>query len=353
MVSVKQNLMSFCTMLPIVTSFLPLVTCFQTVPRAFPTTSFPLSMAKTPSLSNPFKALKKTGTNPSLPNPFKALPWNARKENERDVRQKRVESAKLHRDLGITDDASYQEITTITDSLIAKADYEGDIKLKVKTEIAKDNLLIMRLNERIKSLDLQNDFANEQSEKEKKFDNDDGVPSDELKLLLEKQSDDEEQENEVNGEDKSKSKKRRIRVPTFLADLYLPPDAEHRKKVFNRFGLIMGISAIFPKAADMLGNVNFLVAASLVSNRGTTLQASMNMFTGRGSPPGTGKGLGLSAMMWLFLKVTVLTSSIPDNFGGKYANLLELLLVNTGLAIFSLYIRTNKKKTEVTVGEED
>ena len=125
-------------------------------------------MAKTPSLSNPFKALKKTGTTPSLPNPFKALPWNARKENERDVRQKRVESAKLHRDLGITDDATYQEITTITDSLIAKADYEGDIKLKVKTEIAKDNLLIMRLNERIKSLDLQNDFANEQSEKEKK-----------------------------------------------------------------------------------------------------------------------------------------------------------------------------------------
>ena len=29
MVSVKQNLMSFCTMLPIVTSLLPLVTCFR------------------------------------------------------------------------------------------------------------------------------------------------------------------------------------------------------------------------------------------------------------------------------------------------------------------------------------
>jgi hypothetical protein len=86
----------------------------------------------------------------AIPNPFKKLPWNVRKEKEREMRRLKQERARLHRELGIAEDATYEEIVIATDSLILKAG--GDIKKKVMVEVAKDKILQIRLNQRLAGL---------------------------------------------------------------------------------------------------------------------------------------------------------------------------------------------------------
>lgn len=86
----------------------------------------------------------------SIPNPFKKLPWNVQKEQQRQARRLKVERATLHRELGIAEDATYEEIVAATDNLIARAG--GDLKRKIQIEIAKDKILQIRLNERLVGL---------------------------------------------------------------------------------------------------------------------------------------------------------------------------------------------------------
>ena len=86
----------------------------------------------------------------SLPNPFKKLPWNQRKEQERQARRMKLERAQLHRELGIAEDATYEEIVAATNQLIAAAG--SDLKAKIKVEVAKDKILQHRLNERLAGL---------------------------------------------------------------------------------------------------------------------------------------------------------------------------------------------------------
>jgi Protein CHAPERONE-LIKE PROTEIN OF POR1-like len=84
---------------------------------------------------------------PVVPNPFQKLPWNVRKEQEREARRLKLERVKLHRQLGIAEDATYEEIVFATDRLIAEAG--SNMKQKVLVEVAKDKILQYRLSERL------------------------------------------------------------------------------------------------------------------------------------------------------------------------------------------------------------
>lgn len=105
-----------------------------------------LHMALSPSSSSSIL----TATVSSLPNPLKRLPWNAEREHNRQARRRTIERAKLHRQLGIAEDATYEEIVSATDRLIALAG--TDLKQKVQIEVAKDKILQHRLNERLAGL---------------------------------------------------------------------------------------------------------------------------------------------------------------------------------------------------------
>ena len=83
-------------------------------------------------------------------NPLSKLPWNAERERQKASRRLKQERNALHRQLGIAEDATYEEIVAATDALIAKAG--SDLKAKVKIEIAKDKILQIRLNERLSGL---------------------------------------------------------------------------------------------------------------------------------------------------------------------------------------------------------
>lgn len=116
---------------------------------AFAPLAKPLHFTASPR-SNNHMQLSAVAALQNFPNPFKKLPWNVQKERERQARRFKQERAKLHRQLGIAEDATYEEIVEATDRLMAaNAD---DLKNKVKIEIAKDRILQLRLNERMAGL---------------------------------------------------------------------------------------------------------------------------------------------------------------------------------------------------------
>jgi len=93
----------------------------------------------------------------ALPNPLKKLPWNVAKEREREARRLKQEGAQLYRDLGVAEDATFEEIQEATATLLAR--YEGDLKKKVKVEITKDKIMQLRLNQRLGGMMRENKDA--------------------------------------------------------------------------------------------------------------------------------------------------------------------------------------------------
>lgn len=75
------------------------------------------------------------------------LPWEKEKEEARQAKAMRLEGAKLYRTLGVTEDATYEEITQATDELIIK--YASDIKQKTRVQVTKDKIMDLRLRQRV------------------------------------------------------------------------------------------------------------------------------------------------------------------------------------------------------------
>jgi hypothetical protein len=93
------------------------------------------------------------------------LPWNARRQKERESRRIRREVAQLHRDLGIPEDAPYEEVAAAADRMIVAAG--GDVKKRLIVERSKDKILQLRLNERLAGLTSVNMEARSQTTHEK------------------------------------------------------------------------------------------------------------------------------------------------------------------------------------------
>ena len=89
---------------------------------------------------------------PSIPNPYKNLPWVTEREERRKQHRLTRENAALFRELGLPEDATYEDVAAKTKRLIALTEElpknEG-IKKKIKIEIARDKIYQIRLNERI------------------------------------------------------------------------------------------------------------------------------------------------------------------------------------------------------------
>ena len=116
---------------------------------------------------NALKKKTKKSSSPSplssIPNPLNSLPWNVEKARKKQARNLKIESANLHRQLGIADDATFEEITEVTNELIQKAEAEGDVKKKIKVEVAKDRIMQIKLNERLAGLTVLTEDAKAQS----------------------------------------------------------------------------------------------------------------------------------------------------------------------------------------------
>lgn len=197
-------------------------------------------------LSGPKQPLKAMAA-AVVPNPFKRLPWNVEKERKREARRFKLERASLHRELGIVEDASYEEIVMATDTLIARAG--DDLKQKIRIEVAKDKILQIRLNERLAGLAEISKDAKAQSRAELEGPDD---------------LDDQTKKNvEWN-------------TPLWMRGLVVKPDEKHRNKQLKLWGGVTFLGWAFVPAQDYIGRFTWLICVAQLTFRGMPTEMMEN-----------------------------------------------------------------------------
>lgn len=282
----------------------------------------PVPNAGTSNLFTKTTLMAKKSSSPAIPNPFKALPWNVRKEQEREARRLKTESAKLHRELGIAEDATFEEIQDVTNALMSKAESEGDIKKKIKVEVAKDRIMQIRLNERLAGLAPLTEDAKAQSRLEEA----------------------EEDDEDLYPEEKSSPT---LKMPGFLDGLIKKPDEEWRNKQVKVWGIMTLICWILPPMSEKIIMINWLFAAGQIGRRGMSgdIESDFNPYAGRRTQPHQRTAIFLSLFLWMGLKVwTGLLGNVKFAFGARYAIVIEATLMNLGLGLFTAYAQTYKGK---------
>jgi len=257
----------------------------------------------------------------AIPNPLKALPWNVKKDQERKARQLKTESAKLHRQLGITDDANFEEISAATESLIRQAEADGDTKRKVKVEIAKDRIMQIKLNARLAGLSTLTKEAQAQSR----------IELDEM-----------EEEEDLFPE----AKKKEWRVPRFLEGIIVKPDAAYRNKQIKVYGIMTLIAFILPPFTERIMMLNWMVAAGQIGRRGCTdtNTGDYNPYVKK-SGPHMRTAVLLMIGLWVILKSAVpSTGNVRMIFGPRYVPVMECAMMNLVFGICSAYMQTYKEK---------
>lgn len=90
------------------------------------------------------------GMQMAVPNVMAKLPWNVKRDQERKERYLRREAAKLYREMGITEDATFEEINEATETM--KRQYKDDLKKQIKIDVIKDKIMQLRLEQRMGGL---------------------------------------------------------------------------------------------------------------------------------------------------------------------------------------------------------
>mmetsp|Transcript_922 Transcript_922/g.2344 ORF Transcript_922/g.2344 Transcript_922/m.2344 type:complete len:309 (+) Transcript_922:221-1147(+) len=180
---------------------------------------------------------------PTVPNPFKSLPWNVEKAQKSQERKLKLERSKMHRELGIAQDATYEEIVEVTQRLIDDA---SDRKRKIQIEVMKDKILQARLNERLAGLvsDIVSDDAMAQG--------------DESTLEGEK----------AIAELKDKKKPKEWNAPAWTQGLIVKPDQAHVKSQVQIWGIMSLMGLALPPFIQYANRFSWMVCVAQLSFRG-------------------------------------------------------------------------------------
>lgn len=197
------------------------------------------------SLHTPLQAVNLAGL-ATIPNPFQQLPWNVvRNEKSKELKYK-IERSKLHRELGIAEDATYEEIIEATE--ILKANAEGNKKRQIQIDVFKDKILQARLNERLAGLtsDLVTDDAKAQS----------GFEEDGNKDL------------EIMAEQAAKSQKKEWNPPAWTRGLIVKPDRAQVTGQVRLWGILTLVALAFPPFVEYSNRFTWLIFIAQLSFRG-------------------------------------------------------------------------------------
>jgi len=185
---------------------------------------------------------------PSISNPFQQLPWNVEKAQRSKERKLRLERSKMHRELGIAEDATYEEICEATDNMILLAD--GDRKRKIQIEVMKDKILQARLNERLAGL--VSDIVDEDAKYQSAFDEDGNKMEDEVNAsLMEKQN-----------------PKKEWQAPAWTKGLVVKPNEEHVKGQVRLWGIMSLMGLALPPFINYCNRFSWLICIAQLSFRG-------------------------------------------------------------------------------------
>eukprot|EP00522_Entomoneis_paludosa_P005499 CAMPEP_0172448222 /NCGR_PEP_ID=MMETSP1065-20121228/7275_1 /TAXON_ID=265537 /ORGANISM="Amphiprora paludosa, Strain CCMP125" /LENGTH=311 /DNA_ID=CAMNT_0013199651 /DNA_START=182 /DNA_END=1117 /DNA_ORIENTATION=- len=256
-----------------------------------------------------------------FPNPFQKLPWNVKKEQERQARRLKVERNQLFRELGIPEDATYEEIVSATDLLIAAAG--DDLKQKIKVEVAKDKILQIRLNERLKGLTTLTKEARAQSSFEMA-----GVEDD---------------------DDSASSKKEQgeWNAPLWAKGLIVKPDEAQIKSQVKLWGIITALGLALPPVIDYMGRFTWLICVAQLTFRGMNRdemdRGGMGLSFGGGSGGGHRKvAFALGFSIWIAGLCAIYGLMPAWAKGQRWTGLLAYTLQNIIFATASCYLQPYK-----------
>jgi len=257
----------------------------------------------------------------SIPNPLLALPWERARKKDREARRLKTESAKLHRELGIAEDATFEEITEATESMLAKV--EGDIKAKIRIEVAKDRIMQIRLNERLAGLTKLTTEAAAMSAAEAGTYNQD----------------------EDEAEDR---KKQTFTAPpgifSGVTAMIEKPSEEWRKKQVKSWGLLTMACLVLPPLASQIGYINWIIGGAQIMNRGVPEGDKFeSMSKNAGKKKTTSFMIALAIWFSTKLLFGFLSEIFPSLNVNKMATAMETVWGNACLCVATLYLKTYKE----------
>lgn len=160
-----------------------------------------------------------------------------KKEQERNERRLKQEGSKLYRELGVPEDAAFEEIQEATQALLLR--HEGDLKKKVQIEITKDKIMQLRLNQRLGGLLRENKEARASS-------------------YLEEDAKEFEKERKSGWE-----------PPQWTQGLIVKPSEQWRDSCVIFFGGLSALGLFLPTSASGLQFFSFILGAGFMAQRGT------------------------------------------------------------------------------------
>lgn len=184
---------------------------------------------------------------PNIPNPFQQLPWNVEKTQRRTARKLKLERSKLHRELGIAEDATYEQILAATQILTERA--EGDKKRTIQIEVIKDKILQIRLNERLAGL--MSDIVTKDAKAQSGFESTGNALED---GLLEAKAE--------------QSKDKGWNAPAWTNGLIVKPDQAQIKGQVRLWGILSLIGLALPPFIQYSNRFTWLVCIAQLSFRG-------------------------------------------------------------------------------------
>lgn len=278
---------------------------------------------------------------PSIPNPYKSLPWITEREEKREQRRLVQGNAVLFRELGLPEDATYEDVAARTKHLIDLTKdlpkNEG-IKKKIKIEIARDKIYQIRLNERIAGVRTESEDAQRVS-------------------LLEEGGVDGLVAMTDNIDDIVKPKKA-LRIPVvsglveYFQSIIVPPDAAWRKRQLIIWGASTLVCLINPPMTESFARLNWLPAGGMMGYRGMPAMGDVgggfNPFRGKRNKSHQVKAMGIAIFSWILMKgfAEKIVMKFPAMAASRSAEWFKFAMVQATMGVLTSYIQTYKEGEE-------
>lgn len=249
-------------------------------------------------------------------NLYKKLPWNVQREQERRARQLRRETAALYRELGIPEDATFEEINEATDNL--KRLYRDDLKKQIKIDVWKDKIMQLRLEQRMGGLMSVSSEARQDTTLSRK------AAEYRRKKLFQLPS-----------------------APQWTRGLIVKPNETWRKTCVTMYGSMAVAGFILPSLANSLSLFAFVMGTGLMGSRGARDEFNPNARGMRGARSELGWHNFYAAIfaMLVFL-FTLGTATFFTSRSSLAGNPIEKPLINVAcqgtMFVASLYFKFYK-----------
>lgn len=249
------------------------------------------------------------------------LPWNVRRKKERDYRRFRRDAATVHRELGIAEGSTYEEVEAAFKTMINAA--AGNRKKQIKLEMAKDRIFEIQLQERIAGFSQQTTAARAASNA------DDGDIE-------------EAKEPEIE-----KVKKSFSLVPKWARGIIVPPDAYWRERQLKIWMFMSSVTFVLPTLAEVMSIGQILIFLGQMINRGMSREeiggGGFSPFAGGSGAKGHKKyAVLLASIGWILAKGFGFLLTPEVLRGNKWSPSITIFIENMLIMTTCMFIKVKK-----------